>query len=192
MNFRNISPDELKAADEFQQKILNPKNEKRYRPFSYIKRQYGICPELFVGVYKNNKIIGIAFGYVKKSNVLLGELAIDQKFRKMGIGSKLLVFFENRAARIGKEKIVTGALEEAEAFYLRKGYKPILFLQIKYSQLPQNYTSISEFKIIKETNYVDAKRLFFEVKEPSKQLKVRLINLFHAYDGIYLFEKKLS
>lgn len=189
MIIRTFTRDELIKADEFQQKILNPENKRRYRTFGYIKKQFERSPELFVGAFEESQIIGIAFGYIKKKNVLLGEFAINPEFRNKGIGTKLLEFFEKRAKEAGKEKVITGALEKAEGFYFKNGYKPILFLQIKYWQVPKNYTSISKFKIKKETNYIDAKRLFLEVTEPSKILKMKMIKLFNAYSGIYLFEK---
>jgi len=191
MKLAVISPDKLKDADKFQEKILNPEYKRRYRPFSYIRKHFLKNPELFVGAYQNRKIIGIVFGYVKKGNVLLGEMAIDEKYRRRGVGSKLLNFFESQVIKIGKTKIINGARENAQNFYFNRGYKPVLFLQIKHSKLPKNYCSICKYKIIKETNYLDAKRLFFEVKKPSNALKNRLIKIFHAYDGIYLFEKEL-
>lgn len=189
MKYKVIPASKLKMADEFQQGILNPKKRRGYRSFAYIQRQYKICPKLFVAVYKNGKLIGILFGYVKRSTVLIGEMAIAKKYRKMGIGSRLLLFFENQAIKMGKRKIILGAREGAEYFYLKKEYKPVLFLQIKHNQVPRNYISLSKCKILKETNYIDAKRLFIEVKKTSKSLKKELMKLFHAYNGIYLFEK---
>ena len=150
------------------------------------------CPELFIAAYQKNKIIGVVFGYVKKNNALLGEMAIDKKYRNKGVGSKLLDLFEKQVIKISKRKILLGAREEAEFFYIRRKYKPVLFLQIRYNMLPKNYSSMSKYRLIKETNYTDAKRLFFEVEKPSKYLKKRLISLFHAYNGIYLFEKELK
>ena len=192
MELKTIHKKKLKEADEFQQKILNPQNKKRYRTFGYVKKNYLTKPELFVGAYDNNKLIGIIFGYIKRDNVLLGEMAIDENYRGIGLGSKLLDFFEKQAIRTGKNKITLGALDNAEKFYMKRGYKPILFLQIRNSDVPLNYKSLSKYKIIKETNYSDAKRLFFKAKYPSNTLKNKLAKLFHAYNAIYLFKKSLK
>ncbi|MBM3230643.1 GNAT family N-acetyltransferase [Candidatus Pacearchaeota archaeon] len=192
MQIKTISSNELKKADEFQQKILNPENKARYRTFGYIKRNYLKNPSLFVGIYDNSHLAGLIFGYVKRENVLLGEMAIDKEYRNRGLGSKLLSFFEGQVLKINKKKIILGARENAERFYLKKGYKPILFLQIKNSDVPKNYKKLTNYRIIKETNYKDAKRISFEVKQVSDYLKNKLVKIFHAYDGIYLFEKNLK
>jgi len=192
MKLKIIPKKMLKEADEFQQKILNPKNKKRHRTFGYIKKNYSKKHELFVGVYDNKRLIGIIFGYIKRNNVLLGEMAIDEKYRGLGLGSKLLNFFEKQIIKIDKNKIILGARKNVEKFYMKRGYKPILFLQIRHSDVPLNYKSLSKYKIIKETNYSDAKRLLFEVKYVSNVLKNKLAKLFHAYNAIYLFEKSLK
>lgn len=192
MEIKIIPKKELKEADELQQKILKPKNKRRYRTFGYIEKNYSKTSKLFIGAYDNNKLVGIAFGYIKRNKILLGEMAIDENYRGAGLGTKLLDFFEKQVIRVGKNKIILGVRESAEKFYMKRGYKPILFLQIRYPDVPGNYRSLSKHKIIKETNYRDAKRLFFEVKYPSNILKNKLTKIFHAYNGIYLFEKSLK
>lgn len=191
MKLKVIPKSQLLEADDFQQTILNPESKKRYRTFAYIKKAYQKNPNLFVGAFDGKKLAGITFGFVKRKNVLLGEMAIDKDYRNLGLGTRLLDFFEKQVIKLQKNKIVLGARENAEKFYLKKGYKPILFLQIKHSEVPKNYKSLSKNKIRRETNYSDAKRLFIEVKYPSDILKRRLIKTFHAYNGIYLFEKTL-
>jgi len=191
MNIKLIPKNQLLMADEFQERILNPKNKKRYRTFADIKKCYLKNPSLFVSAFDKTQIIGIVFGYVKRKNVLLGEMAIDKNYLGLGLGSTLLDFFEKQVVKLRKNKIVLGSRENAEGFYLKRGYNPILFLQIRHSDVPNNYELLTKHKIQKETNYSDAKRLFIKVKHPSDILKRKLIKIFCAYNGIYLFEKTL-
>ena len=57
-----------------QQSVLNPEKKKRYRSFSYVKKQYAKNPGLFIGCYDHSRLVGIIFGYVKKDTLLLGEV----------------------------------------------------------------------------------------------------------------------
>ncbi len=188
MRIKTIPAKDLFKADKLQQTILNPKRTKRYRTFNYIKKHYALHPDLFVGCYDKDKLIGIAFGYLKKNVVLLGEMAVSKAYAGKGIGKKLLSVFEKRA-KIFAKKIILGSRSEAEKFYLKCGYKPLLFLQIKKDLCPHNYKKLG-YIIIKETNYKDAKRLYLNIKYDQK-LKNKAHKEFNAYDSLYIFEKEL-
>lgn len=188
MQIRRISPQELVEADRFQIEILQP-HGKRVRSFSYIKRQYRRYPSLFIACY-NPSIVGIVFGFVKRDNVLLGELAVKKELRGKGIGLKLVQQLTKEAKALGKKEICLGAQPSAEKFYLKAGFKPVLFAQIKHRKVPKDYLH-KGFEIEKETNYKDAKRLYIHVKKYDAKLKQKVKKVLNAYDVIYLFVKKL-
>ncbi|MDD4878426.1 MAG: GNAT family N-acetyltransferase [Candidatus Nanoarchaeia archaeon] len=188
MQIKRISPKELAEADRFQISILNPTG-RRIRKFSYIKAQYKKHPSLFIACY-NPSIVGIVFGFVKREKVLLGELAIKKELRGKGIGLKLVNALVKEAKALRKKEVCLGAQPDAEKFYLKAGFKPILFVQIHHKDIPKNYLH-KGFKIEKETNYKDAKRLFIHIKKYDAKLKEKAKKAFNAYDVIYLFVKKL-
>lgn len=66
MQIKIIPKKDLKLADNLEQQILNPNHKKRYRSFGYIKKNYNREPSLFIGAYEKEKLIGIAFGFIKK------------------------------------------------------------------------------------------------------------------------------
>jgi GNAT superfamily N-acetyltransferase len=190
MEIRNIKLKELKKADDFQQSILNPNKRKRYRPWSTIYNNYKRESSLFVGAFDKNKIKGIVFGYIKKNKILLGEMAVSNKYQGKNIGKKLINKFETNAKKLNKNYIELGAWGSAEKFYLKLNYYPILFLQTFHNKIPKNYKKL-KYNIIKETNYLDAKRLFIKVDKLSKKLKQKAEKDFKAYNAIYLFRKEL-
>ena len=94
------------------------------------------------------------------------------------------------AKALRKKEICLGAQPDAEKFYLKAGFKPVLFAQIKHKDAPKDYLR-KGFEIEKETNYKDAKRLYIHVKKYDAKLKEKVKKAFNAYDVIYLFVKKL-
>lgn len=188
MQIKQILPSGLPEADRFQVSILQPP-KRRVRSFSYIKRQYKRHPSLFIACY-NPAIAGVVFGFVKRDNVLLGELVVKKEFRGKGIGLKLVQRLIKEAKKRGKKEICLGAQPAAEKFYLKAGFKPVLFAQIHHKDVPKDYLH-KGFEIEKETNYKDAKRLFIHVKKYDSKLKEKVKKAFNAYDVIYLFVKKL-
>ncbi len=189
MQIKTIPLSNLKTADDLQQQILNPTHKKRYRTYGYIKNSYNRNSSLFVGAYDKHKLIGIVFGHIKKNKILLGEMAILKEYRNKGIGSKLITFFEKQVKRSDKKYIELGAFGDAEKFYIKNKYTPLLFAQIYYNKVPKNYTKFG-LNIIKETNYKDAKRCFIEIKYDPK-LKIKIQKQLKAYNVIYLFRKKI-
>ena len=184
-----IPKKDLKLADDLQQQILNTTHKRRYRTFGCIQKNYKREPSLFVGAYDKNKLIGVVFGFIKKSKILLGEMAVLENYRNKGVGQKLLSFFEKQAKKLNKEYIELGAWGCAERFYLKNNYKPLIFAQIYHKDVPKNYKQLG-LDIIKETNYSDSKRLWIKTKYNPK-FKEILKKKLNAYNVIYLFRKNL-
>ncbi len=191
MNVKVLPKGCLYEADCLQQRLLNPEKKKRYRKFSYIKKQHAENHKLFIGCYDHNKLVGIIFGYAKKDEVLLGEFAIDKAYRKKGLGKKMLSLFETQVKATGKKRIILGSKANSEKFYLSRGYTPLLFVQIRHKEVPKSY-NCKGYNIIKETNYPDAKRLFIQVKKYDPKMKAKAKKDFNAYNVIYLFKKEIN
>jgi len=83
---------------------------------------------LYVGCYKQQELIGIAYGFVKKNAVILSGIAVKHEYWKKGIGTKLLSFFEKQAKKTEKKKISIGAANSpinVVGFYEKSGYKVV-------------------------------------------------------------------
>jgi GNAT superfamily N-acetyltransferase len=189
LNIKQIPKKDLDLADKIQQEILNPNKKKRYRTFGFIKKNYEKAPSLFLGAYIKEKLIGIIFGYKIKKKILIGEFAVLEKYRNKSVGKKLLDNFEKNAKKLNQNYIEVGAFENAERFYIKNNYTPIAFAQIYHKNVPKNYNEIG-LKIIKETNYKDAKRLWIKIEYNNKNKKY-IKEKLNAYNVIYLFIKNI-
>jgi ribosomal protein S18 acetylase RimI-like enzyme len=123
--------------------------------------------------------------------ILLGEMAVSDKYRGKGIGKKLLKKFEDNSKKLNKNYIQLGSWESAEKFYLKEGYKPLIFVQIYHNKVLKNYKKLG-YNIIKETNYTDSKRLFIKIDKYNSRIKEKIKKDFNAYDVIYLFRKEIN
>ena len=80
----------------------------------------------------NNNFIGCASGLTNdnKKWFYLTDLFINEKYRKQGLGSKILKQLEGKIAKIGIKHIWTWTAEfEASHFYKKQGYK--IFTEMK-------------------------------------------------------------
>jgi GNAT superfamily N-acetyltransferase len=100
--------------------------------------QYGevfrLTPGLIQVAELDGEIIGGLLGLIESDHVLVGEMAVQPAHRLQGIGRRLLAAVEVETPRVGLSTVMLGASEDAEPFYLRCGYKPLLFI---YAALEQ-------------------------------------------------------
>ena len=191
MKISIIREKDLKKADLLQEEILWEDRKRYGNTFTFFKKRYTKNPSLFIGCYDKSKLVGIIFGYIKRNYVSLSTMAISSDYRSKGIGSKMLNVFERNVKKLGKKRILLGARNNAEKFYLNNGYKPIIFVQIYHKNVPKDYKN-KGYNIISETNYKDAKRLYIDIKKYDKKIKEKVLKTFKAYNVIYLFEKDLE
>jgi predicted GNAT family N-acyltransferase len=59
------------------------------------------------------------------SEVKIGRMAVQQEFRKTGVGAQLLCFLIDRARTRGFRKAILHAQLTAEGFYLKEGFSPV-------------------------------------------------------------------
>lgn len=80
------------------------------------------------GIYDNNDILGFVSFYDndKKNKIgFLNLIIIDKKYQNIGIGSQLLMHFENTCHKSGMQKLNLEVLknnQNAINFYKKKGY----------------------------------------------------------------------
>ena len=125
MEFRTISKNELKELWRFHKDYVD-KNAK----LKDIVRVYSRHPNLFVGCFNKNRLIGYAFLDKHNNIYFIRGIAVKQRYWRKGIGSRLLKQIETQAREEGIKKITVGVapIEWVEKFYMKNGYKPYLFL----------------------------------------------------------------
>ncbi len=77
-----------------------------------------------IAAFNNEKIIGVGRLQIEKeASARIRYMAVDNKFRKQGIGSRLLEELENTAKAKGVKKCWLNARESAARFYLKNNYE---------------------------------------------------------------------
>ena len=74
----------------------------------------------------DNKIVGVGrLHFNSEKEAQIRYMAVEEKYRRKGIGSLILKELEKRAKSIGAEYIVLNARENAVQFYKKHGYKTV-------------------------------------------------------------------
>lgn len=110
---------------------------------------YYYQPELFIVAECDSKIVGYACGFISKNGCgHLASIAVDKQHRKRGIGSMLLVSFEEKVSSLGLRCIELEVSEdnvEAIRFYEKRGYK---FLKVLPNYYPDGKNALFMRKTI--------------------------------------------
>ena len=125
LEFRRIAKDELKQLWYLHRDYVDRKSR-----FKDIKKIYFKLPNLFVGCFNRNNLIGYIFLDNLKRDYFIEGMAVKHKYWRKGIGSKLLRRIETQARQERIKKITVGVapIGWVERFYMKNGYKPYLFL----------------------------------------------------------------
>ncbi|MBI1326319.1 MAG: GNAT family N-acetyltransferase [Alphaproteobacteria bacterium] len=95
----------------------------------------------------DGKAIGLVSGLTYYSWCFLSDLWLEEPYRKMGLGARLLSMFEERIAGAGTKKIYTWtAGYEAPGFYKKQGY--VVFHELE-DYYPSGYSRVGLRKNLK-------------------------------------------
>ena len=76
-----------------------------------------------IGVFENDTIVGILIlTDINKDETKMRQVAVDELFRGKYIGTKLTIFAEDLAKRLGYKRIILKARKTAVEFYEKLGY----------------------------------------------------------------------
>ncbi|MBR6807011.1 MAG: GNAT family N-acetyltransferase [Clostridia bacterium] len=122
--FKEIKTEsELRDVLELCYKVLGTHNDEIYGYDAWLKRlQDGLQPLIYV--LKGTKIVSAVLGRAEnKESLVIGFVACDENYRKQGITSKAMRYFEDIARKQGFKYITLGSKEDT--FYEKCGYKSI-------------------------------------------------------------------
>ena len=86
------------------------------------KEQY----DVHIGAFLNNQLIGVLILTKKTDTVVkMRQVAVDEAFRSQKTGSKMVVFAEEYAKRMGYTTMELNARKTAVSFYEKLGYDKI-------------------------------------------------------------------
>lgn len=163
------------------------------RSYGYEKKKWSKRPSLVIACYDKQKLIGICTGFKRKGFIILGSIAVEGKYQRKGIGSKMLRFFEKEARKLGERTLSVASAEGyVERFYLMNKFKPSsLLVRIRRNKVPKNYNERG-FDIVKERGNQHVKILYIDItKKYNPKLKNIIKRKYNAYEVLYILEKKL-
>lgn len=86
-----------------------PKIEEWDRPevgtIEYCRNRIDNLESIILGAYVDDEIIGYLIGYEKEDNFYCWLAAVDKRYRRNGILTKMMNIFEKRAKNLGYNKI---------------------------------------------------------------------------------------
>lgn len=150
---------------------------------------------IFLTAKDNNKIIGIKLGYIDNDICIGRGIAIDNKYRRLGIGKSLVKAFEKELKKFKQVKkyIFASSTKEGVPFHIRLGYKPTVLLQSKDKDLLKKI-DLKNFTITKNS-YNNIYNTYQVYIEPNREFDLEYLSeLISKYPDIniqYLFEKDL-
>lgn len=91
-----------------------PRIEEWDRPeagtIEYCSDRIGNSKNIILGAYINNEIIGYLIGYEKEKSFYCWLAAVDKRYRRMGILTKMMNILENYARELGYNKVTLKTL----------------------------------------------------------------------------------
>lgn len=107
----------------------NELGAERVRDNDFLYKKFKEYPEFFLGIFLDDELIGVVFGFPREDYLLMSELAIDRRFQRRGFGGLLVKEFEKVAKERKHHKINVGSDDKAINFYSSLDYKPFLLVQ---------------------------------------------------------------
>ena len=165
--------------------------------FSVMSQVY---PELFVGCFSAEELIGVAYGYPyfmvrpeEAHKVLLQGIAVRWDYAGVGRGSKLLRFFENQVMKRGFSVVTLGAAEGyVERFYLKNNYEAVSYrvvLKGDWLHIHQQAIPYPIIRMVQEGRYTI---VYIPSSGYNLQEKEAVRDFFCAEQVNYIFEKQLQ
>ena len=87
-----------------------------------MSKKFKKFPEFFIGMFLDEKIIGVIGGFPRGDYLLMSELAVDSKFQGKSLGKKLVKHFDKNKGdkRAMREKARIAAKLRRLNMYLSK------------------------------------------------------------------------
>jgi Acetyltransferase (GNAT) domain len=143
------------------------------------------------------EVVGIVLSSIQGNHILVGEVAVAASYQRRGIGRRMLALVEQHASRLGYQRFLLGTAD-AQDFYLKNGYVPLLWLHVEdsgVSQLEQmlqaelrDYPLIWKPAVWKYGNQQGI-QLALQTPAPDEALRKRIEQAVPTCQGEYLFAK---
>lgn len=187
MNTRHLRLADLETAFAINEEYLSASRDEFF-PW------YAENPDLFVGIFDDNALIGICYGMNWRRQpgyVVLEGIATRVPYWRSGAGSQLIQFFEEQVRRRGQQGVTVGVAADlkTENFYLKNGYQPTrLCAKVSRQALPPTYTELG-YDFCERREEGEDVVLYVATTVHNKQLQASLKADLGAHEVIFIMEK---
>lgn len=150
-------------------------------------------PELLIYAEVDGQVIGAALSFVEDNgNITVGNVAVDEKYRKHGLAKALMTEIEKQSQMLGAKLIALASVETAEGFYQKLGYTGQMLIQSEKHTVDELIARNPGYPVV-FTNVYDGKinQLCLRLDTPDRELQKLYEN---SLDGCYtqtMFWKKI-
>jgi hypothetical protein len=110
----------------------------------------------------------------------------------MGIGAAMMKALEAGARELGQKVILLGARQEAEAFYLRCGFQPNLFVQLPEPDALERLSALKKsYHVVWHAQEESCSKLMLRTPRIDRGLEEQYRQRFPACVTQYVFVKRL-
>ncbi len=192
--------EELRAAIAFAQRAFGLSDHHRGGFFDYYTSRFAQQSDLMVMAEAEGEMVGIVLSSIQGNHILVGEVAVAAAYQRRGIGSRMLVLVEQHARRLGYQRLLLGTAD-AQDFYLKNGYVPLLWLHVEDSGVSQMeqalQTELRTYPLIwKPAVWKQGDRqglqLALQTSVPDEALRKRIEQAVPTCRGEYLFAKGMG
>jgi GNAT superfamily N-acetyltransferase len=190
METRGLIADDLEAAFQMNEEYLGASRADFFE-------WYALYPDLFVGIFDRNALLGICYGMDwdrEPGYVILQGIATRYSHWRSGAGSQLIRYFHEKVRNRGKQRVTVGVAEDikTENFYLKNGYLPVqLCAKVPSDDLPVDFQALGyDFAEVRDEGGYTI--LYATTDGPNKSLQQKLKTDLRAEEVIFIMEIALG
>jgi GNAT superfamily N-acetyltransferase len=131
--------------------------------------------DLMLYAESDGEVIAIVFGMIENNaSITVGIVAVDERFRKKGIGQELMLLLEKRALERGIHSLYLGAAESAEGFYEKLGYTGTLLIQSERHSVEELLSFNTQYPVVATNVYEGTiNQIYLDLKKADRALQRR-------------------
>jgi predicted N-acetyltransferase YhbS len=141
----------------------------------------------------DNEVIGIVFGRVENgTGIIVGPVAVDERFRKHGIARELMLLLEKHSLVHGIHRLTLGAVESAEGFYQKLAYTGTLLIQSDKHSIDEILALNCKYQVI-NTNVYDGivNQVYLNLPVPDREFQRKCENTLQGCNTQMIFGKTI-
>jgi GNAT superfamily N-acetyltransferase len=133
---RKLVEGELSEALSLYVRIFGDEDDFKRELERGMKNGFTEYSSLFIGCFESRRLIGAVVGWLDNGIIAVKAIAVDENYRRRGIGRSLLEAFDQAVCDLGRDNYFLGARWDAVPFYSSCGLVCFANAQVKPESIP--------------------------------------------------------